>query len=193
MEKLSKLESDVLNYVALNPSKNMQQIQRGIDVEDKNYASVNKAVKRLKIEGYLQSKEGKSEKHVPVDFYSLSTFGLGFVLSEGSEDIILEAFKKNESASPNFQDYQLLIEQLKPSAAIKLLKITGKSIMQYGENAWLPQTIFIAANCNIDIFSPSELKQLKRAALKANSTKAMLKDAAKRFDNFLSSEEGVKP
>ena len=192
MEKLTRLESDVLSFIALNPEKNAQQIQRGIDYEDKNYTSVSKAAKRLRTEGYLQSKEGKSEKHVPVDFYRLSALGFGFILSEGSKDILLEASRKNESEFSNFKDYQLMLGHLKPSTAMKLLRIIGKSIMQYGEDAWLPQTIFVVATSNIGVFSPSELSELKRVVMKVQSSREMLKDAARRFDNFLSSEEGVE-
>jgi len=192
MEKLTRLESDVLSFIALNPEKNAQQIQRGIDYEDKNYTSVSKAAKRLRTEGYLQSKEGKSEKHVPVDFYRLSALGFGFILSEGSKDILLEASRKNESEFSNFKDYQLMLGHLKPSTAMKLLRIIGKSILQYGEDAWLPQTIFVAATSNIGVFSPSELSELKRVVMKVQSSREMLKDAARRFDKFISSEEGVE-
>lgn len=189
-KNLTKLELDILLHLAMNPERNAQQIQRGIGYEDRNYPSVNNAVKRLRRQGFLKSEKGESQKKLPVDLYSLSSFGLGFIMAEGDENTLLDVVRKNEKEFPEYEDYDVIIRNVKSSTAIKLLRLAGKAILQYGTKAWLPQTIMIATTCSIGVFSPQELKQLGIAAKKAQSSRVMLQKAAKDFYDFAFSKNG---
>jgi hypothetical protein len=116
-------------------------------------------------------------------------------MAEGDENTLLEVVRKNEKEFPDYEDYDVIIRNVRPSTAIKLLRLAGKTILQYRTNAWLPQTIMMATTCNVGVFTPQELKQLGIAAKKAQSSRAMLQKAAKDFYDFAFSEngEGVKP
>jgi len=193
LEKFTSLEEKIISYLALTPDKNIQQIQRGLEIEDRNYPSVYNAVLRLKKKEYVKAKKGKSEKNVEINFFKLTPLGIGATLAFGDETTLLEVFDNYEKDLSSFKVYKEFIKLLKPLTAKKLLRLVGKTILQYGENAWLPETIAIAASCGLLNFTKEEMREIKRASMKVESMKLAIQESATKLYKFAYPEEGVEP
>jgi DNA-binding MarR family transcriptional regulator len=190
LKELTNLEQRIISYLALNPNKNRQQIQHALGIEDKNYPTVSKAVIRLEKKGYLEKKEGKSEKSVLINFYRLNLLGLAYQLAYGDEKLILEVIENYEQEFPTYLDFQKFVKLLPQKTALKIIRIVGKSLLSYGLKAWdlMPAITALNALTN-ESFTPAELKHFKIASKKVPGMKEDIKEKAKRlYEEFSNGE-----
>lgn len=80
MKELGGLQEKVIHYLSETPDSHIQAIQKGIDHPSDQYGSVHNAVKALEEMEYIKSKEGLSQKKVPINFYSLTDLGVFYAL-----------------------------------------------------------------------------------------------------------------
>ena len=180
-EKLSRIEEKVISFLSLSLDKNAQQIQRGIDIEDKNYSTVKKAIDRLeKKKFYVESKKGKSEKNVVIKFYKLSTRGVLVAFATNDEETLIKTLCLYKSTSEIFLLLKQFANCLKPSTAIKLLRMTGNLAFKYGGKVTKPEAILTAITLNaisgFGDWTQEEIAELAEAAMKIDEMKGPLKD-----------------
>jgi DNA-binding MarR family transcriptional regulator len=160
-EKITPIEQKIIEYLALNPSQNAQVIQRAIGLEDINYPTVSKALKRMQEEKHwLKSCKGQSERHLTIKFYSLTDFGIGVALARGPEEILRKTLKVYESEYGQFEVLFQFVDYLKPSTVTKLFRLVGNMVMKYGRKAWEPETLGLNAVSGIGNFTPEEIESL---------------------------------
>jgi len=162
MERVTTLEERMICHLALHPRRNIQQIQRGLNMKDRNYPSVRNAMRRLKKKGYAEATEGKSEKNLPIKFYKLSTKGIGYTLAYANEQATLTVLATYENVEPQLKNFLQITQHLSPSILLKLLRIVGKGVLQYGESYLQNQTIAIFAIEGLHMLSAKEYKELKK-------------------------------
>lgn len=80
IKELGTLQEKVLYYLAENPDKCKQAIQKGIDHPADQYASILNAVNALKKLEYVKFNVKPSQKKVPIEFYSLTDLGVFYTL-----------------------------------------------------------------------------------------------------------------
>lgn len=130
LPELGVQQEKILYFLALNKNQHIQAIQRGIKQPDRNYASVNNAVKSLEKKGLIEAELGYSLKNKPINLYNLSLSGLGYVLANNTEiDMfkITEAYKEIEALKilKQFENYygpETLKKLLKYTIQVLLLK-----------------------------------------------------------------------
>jgi len=184
--RVGKTEGKILEYLACNPSQLIYSIKKALR---KDIKSVHGAVKNLKTKGYLTTTPTKSEKGVEYPGYKLDEKGLAYVLAYGKKELLFKALEKYEKDLGSFRDYQQLTSLIKPKTATKLLRMSGKTILQYGEEAWLPETPLMAAFGGLGNFTNNELNELIKAAKKVSSIKIALQKRAKIFYEYVFSDE----
>ena len=81
LKDLGSLQLKILEFLAENPYNHRQAIQQKIGYPAEQYASIHHAVTALEKLGYIESKEGTSEKKVKIKLYSCTEIGVFYVLS----------------------------------------------------------------------------------------------------------------
>lgn len=81
LKDLGSLQLKILEFLAENPYNHRQAIQQKIGYPPVQYASIHHAVTALEKMGYIESKEGISEKKVKIKLYSCTEIGVFYVLS----------------------------------------------------------------------------------------------------------------
>ncbi|MBM3292408.1 hypothetical protein FJY84_06985 [Candidatus Bathyarchaeota archaeon] len=81
LKDLGSLQLKILEFLAENPNNHRQGIQQKIGYPAEQYASINNAVIALEKMGYIESKEGLSEKKVKIKLYSCTDTGVFYILS----------------------------------------------------------------------------------------------------------------
>jgi DNA-binding PadR family transcriptional regulator len=88
-KELGSLQEKVLFYLAENPDNHKQGIQQGIAHPTDQYGSISKAVDALEKFGYIESKEGISQKKVPIKLYHCTESGVFCALTKNQSANVL--------------------------------------------------------------------------------------------------------
>ena len=184
MEKITSLEENIISYLALHPRRNIQQIQRGLGIQDKNYPTVRNAMPRLEKKGFVEFTQGKSEKKVVIRFYRLTAKGRGYALAYGNSQVTLQVPSTYENEEPQLAIFTQISTYLSTSTLLKLLRIVGKGILQYGKDYLPNQAIAALAIEGAHLLTEKEYGELKRACAKIPEIKARIEKAIRTLSNF---------
>ena len=184
MEKVTPIEEKIVSYLALHPRRNIQQIQRGLGIEDRNYPTVRNAMSRLKKKDLVEATQGKSEKKVLVSFFRLSVKGIGYALAYGNDHVALQVPAIYEDVEPQLKNFVQIEQHLSPPIMLKLLRIVGKGVIQYGEKCLQTQIIAILAIEGLHALSEKEYAEFKKACAKVPSVKSMVDKTFKTLSRF---------
>lgn len=104
-KELGKLQEKVLIYLAENPDNHKQAIQQGIQHPPDQYGSISNAVSTLEKLGYIESKEGISQKKVKIKLYYCNESGVFYALTHPNNDVIkiLESYKSRVEFCNSFR------------------------------------------------------------------------------------------
>ncbi len=186
---IGKTEAKILEYLAYNPNQLIEPLSKALKKDSK---TIYTSTKNLLKKGYLTTRLTKSKKGVEYSGYRLNEKGLAYVMAYGKEELLFGALENYEKDLATFKDYQQLTSFLQPEIAIKILRLAGKAILQYGEKAWLPETPFMVAFSGLGRFTKSELMELKKVAKKVESIKLALQEKADEFYEY-AYPNGEKP
>jgi len=179
--KLGKLEKQVLQLLAIQPKLHQQAIQRSLNKPDGHYGAVLNACRNLEKKGFLKYEGSVSKKNVPEKLWFLTEKGIAYTLAYGEEKNLPKIIETYDKELPIFRDLEQIISLLSPKITTKLLRMCGKAILQYGEKAWAPETLYTIAWAGFGDLTKSEMNELRKAAFKNKVTKAGIQENAKEF------------
>lgn len=182
----------ILEYIASNRNSLIQPIEKSTG---KHYKVVFEAVKRLTDRGLLQiGKEVKS-----CQGYELSKHGLAFLWAYSPNKNPIKASLRNyedmtlENDNRNLAILERELEKEIPDGLMfKVLRLTGFSILNYGEQAidihnQFANIINKSMVTPTVTFTPSEARRLKRLGLLIPETTQHLKKMRDNLDELLNS------
>jgi DNA-binding PadR family transcriptional regulator len=104
-KELGSLQEKVLLYLAQNPENCKQAIQHGIKHPSDQYGSISKAVDTLEKLGYIESKEGVSQKKVKIKLFYCTESGVFYALTHLSDNIleVLDVYKSRVDFCKSFR------------------------------------------------------------------------------------------
>jgi hypothetical protein len=180
------VEMQVLEYLAGQKESLIEPIQKSIHKQ--HYRPVFHAVKRLVKNGLLE--KGKIVKSHPS--YKLSWTGVVFVLAYSKDDNVLKQTVRNYEEfmeRETHHGYVELEKKLKPKTMLKLLRWTGRSVLNFGESAFDidVQLSYLLAmrQTSPSIFTASEFRELKRVGLVINEVKDGVQRVCDRLNAYL--------
>jgi DNA-binding MarR family transcriptional regulator len=172
---IGKVEMLILEYLTDHRSTLIQRIEKGIG---KTYKVVFEAVKRLLNRGLIQT--GKEVEGKSYTSYELSKRGLAFLWAYSRSENAIKASLRNYedlTLAQGNQNFLTLEKNIPTGLMLKVIKLTGLSILNYGEKAIDIHNQF--ANIIINSvsrpsvsFTPSEARRLKRLGLLVPETKS---------------------
>jgi DNA-binding PadR family transcriptional regulator len=178
VEKPTPIETEVIKYLALKPKENTQRIQRGIGLEDKNYPTVRKAIKRLEKKSIIKHSKGESEKKVSIKFYQLTPHGVFLALGIGSDSDLIKILDKNKNESEDLFLLKQYTAFLTVPTAIKILRNAGKFALSHQDlvaSKEIVGAIIMNVLIGVASFSEEEMKEIAKATAKVNNIKTQIK------------------
>jgi len=180
-EKPTRIETEIIKYLALNPKDNTQRIQRGIGLKDKNYPTVRKAIRRLQKKYIVQYSTGKSKKKVTIKIYRLTPRGVFVALGICSDNDLVKILEKNKYESDDLFLLKEYVSRLSEPTAKKILRSAGKfalSNLELTASKTIVSAI-IMHGLTVENFSEEEQKEISKAAMKIKKIKGPIKEMFK--------------
>lgn len=110
LKDLGSLKEKILLFLAENPSKNAQEVQKELGYPQAQYPNILKAAKALEKMELTQSEKTTSTKNVPMRLYSCNESGLLYVLAKYPNANILRILDANRSRSELAKDFRKLYD-----------------------------------------------------------------------------------
>jgi DNA-binding PadR family transcriptional regulator len=186
-KELGSLQEKVLFYLAQNPDNHKQAIQQGIQHPSDQYGSISKAVDMLERIGFVESKEGISQKKVKIKIYSCTESGVFYTLTHSSDNIleVLDAYKSTVEFCKSFRK---LYDVWGKEHFATYLKDVGKFlpvVQKDGADVAMPY-LFMLILEEMKKIDPKDRKRNAKEALKLfPESKAMLKEWKKNLDELV--------
>jgi hypothetical protein len=155
IKELGNLQEKILFYLAENPGKHKQAIQKGINHPRDQYSSILNAVKALSEMGYVESKKAFSSKKVQIKLYSNTDVGLIYVLGKNPNADIKKILTEYQVKNPMYKSFLGVCNELGEQEIARLFKgLVVLLPMIQTEGLEKALTLFIvkimASNRNID-------------------------------------------
>jgi hypothetical protein len=112
IKELGNLQEKILFYLAENPDKHKQAIQKGINHPLDQYSSIQNAVKSLSKMGYLESKKALSLKKLTIELYSCTEVGLIYALGKNSNANIQRILTEYQSKNLMYKSFLGICNEL---------------------------------------------------------------------------------
>jgi hypothetical protein len=163
IKELGNLQEKILFFLAENPDKHKQAIQKGINHPLDQYSSILNAVKALSKMGYLESKKAFSSKNVKIELYSSTDVGLIYALGKNSNADIQKILTEYQSKNPMYKSFLGICNELGKEEIVRFFNgLVGFLPMIQTEGLEKALTLFMvklmASNRGID-----ERKRIKNA------------------------------
>lgn len=122
-KELGKLQEKVLFYLAENPDKHKEAIQKGINYPKEQYSSIYNAVNALKQMRYLESRKAFSLKKVRIELYSCTDLGLIYAIGKNPDANIKEILDLGKQKYDSFKGFNCVYNELGKDEISKFFRI----------------------------------------------------------------------
>jgi hypothetical protein len=112
IKELGNLQEKILFYLAENPDKHKQAIQKGINHPLDQYSSIQNAVKSLSKMGYLESQKALSLKKLTIELYSCTDVGLIYTFGKNPQANIQKILTEYQSKNPMYESFLGICNEL---------------------------------------------------------------------------------
>jgi hypothetical protein len=181
-EKITPIENKIITYLSLNPDRNLQQIQRGIGLDDRNYPTVKNAMERLLTKKrFVQYKKGLSEKKIEIKIFRLNTRGILVALTINKDNELNKTLDNYKNTSNILSILYRFVSQLKEPTKIKVLRNSGdlalRNLSKKHNKDTMMNVVALNALSGYEDFTFQEMQEIAVAAINVEEMKASLKQA----------------
>lgn len=185
---IGKTEMLILEYLANHKDSLISPIKSGIS---KQYKVVHESTQRLVEKGLVElGKPIKSEKS-----YKLSFNGICFIMAYSQKIELVKRVTQNYESdyigSPEYVTFLEIEKKINSAFLLKVKRITGKSALDNGIDAFNPETQLACAMAELykHNFTNSELREFKRAGREIPKVHNGLVRIAKNLNSYLEGSE----
>jgi DNA-binding PadR family transcriptional regulator len=168
LKDLGSLKAKILLFLAENPDKNAQAIQKELGYPPPQYPNILKAVKELEKLGLVQSEKSVSAKNLPMKLYSCNDKGILYVIAKNpnaNSIKILRVAKNQEGIAKDLIAYHDLLGEQAFIAFIRDLSQFLPMIAKDGFENTKP-FIFIKGFMGARLIDPKRKKGIAKEAIK---------------------------
>jgi len=186
-KELGSLQEKALFFLAQNPENHKQAIQQGINHPADQYGSISKAVDMLEKLGFIESKEGLSQKNVKIKIYSCTESGVFYALTHSADNVVkvLDAYKSRVEFCKGFRQ---LYDVWGEEHFLTYLKDVGKFlpiVQRDGAEVAMPYLLMLIFQ-EMKKIDPKNRKKNAKVAMKLfPESKTWLKEWKKNLDELV--------
>ena len=108
-KKLGIRQEKILFFLAENPNKNAQQIQKGLGYPDSQHGNISTTAKMLERMGLLKMERGKSQKNVSMPLYTCTEEGVFYALARNPNANVLRVLDSYKNQYDSYNSFRNLI------------------------------------------------------------------------------------
>ena len=168
LKDIGSLKEKILLFLAENPDKNTQALQKELGYPSTQYPNIMKAVKALEKLELVQSKTGKSMKNVQMKIYSCTEEGVFYVLTKNSNANVLKILDSYKDRINLAKSLRQLYDLWGPEVFIHFLKDMSTFLPLILKEGWdnaLPY-IVMKGYMGIQNFNSKKRRQIGAQTLK---------------------------
>jgi hypothetical protein len=110
LKDIGSLKEKILLFIAENPRRNTQVIQRDLGYPENQYPNILRGVKALEKLELIKSTKSFSTKNVPMDLYSPADQGIIYIMTKKPNADLKKILDANKKSNDTARDLQRLYE-----------------------------------------------------------------------------------